>query len=82
MTIVMQAILMKETITVVGQGGNEAAIAADRNNKKVVFKNCAPFTDCNSEMNNTQIDNAKDLDIVMQIHHLIEYSDNYAKQIV
>ena len=78
----MQAILMKETITVVGQGGNEAAIAADRNNKKVVFKNCAPFTDCNNEMNNTQIDNAKDLDIVMQMHHLIEYSDNYAKQIV
>ena len=48
-------------------------------NKKVIFKNCAPFTNCISEFNNTQIDNAKDIDIVMPMYNLIEYSDNYAK---
>ena len=47
--------------------------------KKVIFKNCAPFTNCISEINNTQIDNAKDIDIVMPMYNLIEYSDNYAK---
>ena len=46
-------------------------------NKKVMFKNCAPFTNCISKINNTQIDNAKDIDIVMSMYNLIEYSDNY-----
>ena len=45
----------------------------------MVFKNCAPFINCISEINNTQIDNAKDIDIVMPMYNLIEYSDNYAK---
>ena len=40
-------------------------LAANNTNKKVIFKNCAPFTNCISEINNTQIDNAKDIDIVM-----------------
>ena len=48
-------------------------------NKGVAFKNCAPFTNCISEINNTQVDNAKDIDIVMPMNNLIEYSDNYAK---
>ena len=48
-------------------------------NKKVIFKNCAPFTNCMSEINNTQIDNAKSIDIVMPMYNVIEYSDNYAK---
>ena len=45
----------------------------------VIFKNCAPFTNCISEINNTQVDNAKDINIVMPMYNLIEYSDNYAK---
>ena len=45
----------------------------------MIFKNCAPFTNCISEFNNTQIGNAKDIDIVMSMYNLIEYSDNYAK---
>ena len=53
--------------------------AANNINKKVIFKNCAPFTNCISETNNTQIDNAKDIDTVMRMYNLIEYSDNYAK---
>ena len=43
------------------------------------INNCAPFINCISEINNTQIDNAKDIDIVMPVHNLIEHSDNYAK---
>ena len=44
-----------------------------------IFKNCAPFTDCISEINNTKIDNAKDIDVVMAMYNLTEYSDNYSK---
>ena len=68
-------ILVKGTITV----NNTAAADTDANNtnKKVIFKNCAPFTNCISEINNTQVDNAKDLDIVMPMYSFIEYSDNY-----
>ena len=47
--------------------------------KKVVFKNCAPFTDYISEINNTQIDNAKYIDAIMLMYNLIKYSDNYSK---
>ena len=70
-------ILVKGTISV----NNTAAAGAAVNNddKKVIFKNCTPFTNCISEINNTQIDNAKDIDIVMSMYNLIEYSDNYAK---
>ena len=70
-------ILVKGTISV----NNTAADGAAENNtnKKVIFKNCAPFTNCISEINNTQIDNAKDIDIVMPMYNLTEYSDNYAK---
>ena len=49
------------------------------NNIQVLFKNCAPFTDCISEVSNTQIDNAKDIDVVMPMYNLIEYGDNYSK---
>ena len=47
--------------------------------KGVVFTNCGPFTDCISEINNTQIDNAKDIDVVMPMYNLVEYCDNYSK---
>ena len=53
--------------------------AANNTNKKVIFKNCTPFTSCISKINNTQIDNAEYIDIVMPIYNLIEYSDNYSK---
>ena len=45
----------------------------------MAFKDCAPFTNCISEINNTQVGNAKNIDIVMPMYNLIEYSDNYAK---
>ena len=70
-------ILVKGNILV----NNTAAAGADADNtnKKVIFKNCAPFTDCISKINNTQVDNAKDIDIVMPMCNVIEYSDNYSK---
>ena len=70
-------ILVRGTISVNNTADQGAA--ANNTNKKVIFKNCAPFTNCISEINNTQIDNAKDIDIVMPMYNLIEYSDNYAK---
>ena len=72
-------ILVKGKITIAGAGDDAAARQADERDKGVAFKNCPPFTNCISEINNTQIDNAKDIDIVMPIYNLIEYSDNYAK---
>ena len=56
-----------------------AARQADERDKGVTFKNCAPFTKCISRINNTDIDNAHDIDIVMPMYNLIEYSDNYSK---
>ena len=47
--------------------------------KKVIFKNCAPFTSCMSKINSEQIDNAEYIDIVMPMYNLIEYSENYSK---
>ena len=44
-----------------------------------MFKNCAPFTNCISEINNTQIDNAKDIDLVMNAYNSLEYNNNYSK---
>ena len=52
--------------------------AANNTNRKVIFKNCAPFTYCISKINNTQTDNAEDIDIVMPMYNLIEYSDYYS----
>ena len=43
--------------------------------KQVIFKNCAPFTDCISKLNNMQVDNAK----CLNVYNVIEYSDNYSK---
>ena len=58
-----------------------AALAAGggNNNIQVVFKNCAPFTNCISEINNTQIVNAKDFNVVMPMNDLREHSNNYSK---
>ena len=44
-----------------------------------MFKNCGPFTDCTSEINNTEIDNAKDIEVAILMDNLIEYNDNYSK---
>ena len=72
-------ILVKGKITITRAGDDVAARQADERDKGVAFKNCAPFTNCISKINNTQIDNYKGIDIVMPLYNLLEYSDNYAK---
>ena len=72
-------ILVKGTITITGAGADAAAGQADERDKSLAFKNCAPFTNYISKINNAQVDNAKDINIVMPMYNLIEYSDNYAK---
>ena len=69
-------ILVKGNITV---NNTAAGAAANNADKKVIFKNCATFTNCISEINNTQINNGEYIDIVMPMYNLIEYSDNYSK---
>ena len=61
-------ILAKRTTTAIGQRADAAAIVVDRNDKEVIFKNCAPLTDSISEIRNTQVDNVKDLDFVMPMY--------------
>ena len=65
-------IIVKGTIAITGAGAHAAARQADERDKGVAFKNCAPFTNCISEINNTQVDNAKDIDIVMPMYNLID----------
>ena len=68
---------VKENVTVV----NAAALgqAASNANKKVILKGCAPFTSSISKINNTQIDDAQNIYVVMPMYNLIEYSDTYSK---
>ena len=47
------------------------------NDTRLALKNCAPFTKCNLEINDEHVDTAENLDIVMPMYNLIEYSDNY-----
>ena len=47
------------------------------NATRLALKNCAPFTKCNLEINDEHVDTAENLDIVMPMYNLIEYSDNY-----
>ena len=50
-----------------------------KRNKSVAFKNSAPFINCMSKINSAQIDNAKDLGVVMPMYNLLQYSKNYRK---
>ena len=65
-------IVVKGTITVTNP--NNA-----KRNKAVTFKNNAPFINCISKINGIKIDNAEDLDVVMPMYNLLEYSKNYRK---
>ena len=51
----------------------------DTRNRFLAFKNNAPFTNCISKINDVLIDNSEDLDIVMPMYNLLEYSKNYRK---
>ena len=70
-------IFVKGTITVPNMAAAGAVV--NNTNKKVIFKNCASFTDCITERNNTQVDDAQKIDLVMPMYNLVEYSDAYSK---
>ena len=72
-------ILVNGKIIITGVGDSSTARQADERDKGVAFKNCASFTNCISEINNIQVDNVKDIDKVMPMYDLIEYSNNYTK---
>ena len=72
-------ILLKGTITVTGEGADAAIKQADERNKGIIFKTFSPFVYCKSEINNTEIGNAKNIDKAMPMYNLLEYSDNYSK---
>ena len=77
----MHTYLLRKKITIPGEGDNATARRADERNKDVIFKNCASFTNCKREINDIKIDNAEDIDIVMPMYNLIEYSKNYSKNV-
>ena len=69
-------ILVNGTVIV----ANSAAKDVDANNtsKKVIFKNCVQSKNCIPEMNNTQVNKVQDIDVVMVMYNLTEYSNNYS----
>ena len=69
-------VLVKETIAVPNTAGDTAV---NNTNKKENFVNCASFTSCITQVNNTQVDNAEDIDIIMLTCNLVEYSDACSK---
>ena len=72
-------ILVKGRKTITWAGDNAGARQSGEISKGVIFKNCATFIKCISEINNTQVDDAKDLDIVMPMYDVIEYGSNHAQ---
>ena len=69
-------------IAVKGDISLEGDNDANKRNKNLAFKNNAPFINCISKINGVKIDNAEDIDVVMPMHNLLEYSKNYKKQLV
>ena len=59
---------MSGAIEITGVGADDEVKRLDKRNKGAVFKNFTPFTDCISEINNTQVDNANNLDVLMPIN--------------
>ena len=66
-------------IAVKGNISFEGDIDADKRNKNLAFKNNTPFINCISKINGVKTDNAEDLDVVMPMYNLLEYSKNYRK---
>ena len=65
------------TIRAVAEAAPLVAPLANTHDARLALKNCAPCTRCNLEINDEHVDTAENLDIVMPMHNLIEYSDNY-----
>ena len=75
-------ILVKGKIVVTAPGvNNDANNIRDKRNRPVILKNNAPFVSCVTRINGELIEDADDLDIVMPMYNLLEYSKNYRKTI-
>ena len=75
-------ILVKGTITVTAPGvNNNSNNIRDKRKRPVILKNNAPFVSCITRINGELIEDADDLDIVMPMYNLLEYSKNYRKTI-
>ena len=75
-------VLVKGTITVTAPGANNNANnIRDKRNRPLILKNNAPFFSCITRINDELIEDADDLDIVMPMYNLLEYSKNYRKTI-
>ena len=75
-------ILVKVTITVTTPGANNGANnIRDKKNRALILKNNVPFVSCITRINSELIEDADDLDIVMPMYNLLEYSKNYRKTI-
>ena len=75
-------ILVKGTITVTAPGvNNNANNIRDKRNRPIILKNNAPFVSCITRINCELTEDADDLDIVMSMYNLLEYSKNYRKTI-
>ena len=72
-------ILVKGTITITSAENDDAAKRLHERSKGVIFKSLEPFTKCINRIKKTEIDNAQDIDIVMPMYNVIEYSDSYSK---
>ena len=71
--------LVKGTLTVLSMTTVGVAGGTNNRGKKLMSKNCATFTDCISEINSMQVHTDKDIDVVMLMCNLREYSNNYSK---
>ena len=75
-------ILVKSTITVTApEANNGANNIRDKKSRPLILKNNAPFVSCITRINGELIEDADDLDIVMSLYNLLEYSKNYRKTI-
>ena len=74
-------ILVKGTITVMAPGVNNGDNIRDKRNRPLILKNNAPTVSCITRIHGELIEDADDLDIVMPIYNLLEYSKNYRKTI-
>ena len=68
-----ECIFINRTLTVPNLG---TAANPDNGNRKIIFKNFVPFTDCISGINNKETDHTRVIDVVMPMYNLIEYSKN------
>ena len=66
-------------IVVTGNITHEGDNDANKQNKNLASKNNAPFINCISKINGVQIENAEDLDVLMPMYNLLEYSKNNKK---